>query len=113
MSELVTGSAQIPQQLPHSIEAEQAVLGALMLANEAFDSVASLITEDDFYGQDHRLIFETMKGLADKDQPLDPITLSEALKSLNLLGAAGGDSYLVKIFAPTLRLFLSALLSEN
>lgn len=75
MTELPATNRQIPE-LPHSIEAEQAVLGALMLSNDAFDSVASLITEDDFYGQDHRLIFETMKELADKDQPLDPITLS-------------------------------------
>ncbi|RLA38886.1 MAG: replicative DNA helicase, partial [Gammaproteobacteria bacterium] len=96
MTELATANKQIPE-LPHSIEAEQAVLGALMLANDAFDSVASLITEEDFYGQDHRLIFETMKELADKDQPLDPITLSEALKSLHLLEEAGGDSYLVNI----------------
>ncbi len=96
MTELATANTQIPE-LPHSIEAEQAVLGALMLANDAFDSVASLITEEDFYGQDHRLIFETMKELADKDQPLDPITLSEALKSLHLLEEAGGDSYLVNI----------------
>lgn len=96
MTELSANSPKIPE-LPHSIEAEQAVLGGLMLANEAFDSVASVITEEDFYGQDHRLIFGTMKSLAAQEQAIDPITLSEALKGLQVLDEVGGDSYLVDI----------------
>src|SRR5690606_23947490 len=68
------------QPLPHSLEAEQAVLGGLMLVNEMFDSVAAVLREEDFYGQDHQLIFRTMRRLATAEKPFDPITLSETLK---------------------------------
>lgn len=85
------------QQLPHSIEAEQAVLGGLMLANELFESVASVISEQDFYSQDHLLIFQTMRKLASEDKPLDVITLSEALQSTNELALVGGAPYLVEL----------------
>ncbi len=84
-------------ELPHSVEAEQAVLGALMLSNDTFDSVASLIAVEDFYGHDHRLIYENMQALVARDQPLDPITLSEALKATGSLDEVGGDAYLVNI----------------
>ena len=58
------------QQLPHSLEAEQAVLGGLMLANELFDTVAAVLREEDFHSQDHRLIFKTMHRLAAGDKQL-------------------------------------------
>ncbi len=84
-------------QLPHSLEAEQAVLGGLMLANETFDQVAALIGERDFFGQDHRLIFQTMAALAASNQPFDVITLSETLKNHDQLAQVGGDAYLVEL----------------
>lgn len=84
-------------QLPHSLEAEQAVLGGLMLANETFDQVAALIGDKDFFGQDHRLIFLTMAELAAANQPLDVITLSETLKNNDQLTQVGGDAYLVEL----------------
>lgn len=85
------------QQLPHSMEAEQAVLGGLMLTNDSFDTVASVINEGDFFGQDHRLIFQTMRRLSTDDKPLDVITLSETLQSNNELGQVGGAPYLVEL----------------
>ncbi len=87
----------VAQQLPHSLEAEQAVLGGLMLANESFDSVAALIREADFFSHDHRLIFTTMQQLASRNQPLDAITLSETLKENGELDQIGGDAYLVEL----------------
>ena len=67
------------QVLPHSIEAEQAVLGGLMLKNDAFDAIVQSISDSDFYNEDHQLIFAAMQDLAADEQPFDPITLSESL----------------------------------
>lgn len=85
------------EQLPHSIEAEQAVLGGLILTNGAFDTVAAIIAEQDFFTRDHQLIFETMRGLSAAGQPLDIITLSEALQNNNQLSLVGGAAYLVEL----------------
>ena len=85
------------QQLPHSLEAEQAVLGGLMLTNDSFDTVASVIGEDDFFSHDHQLIFKTMRRLSSEDKPLDVITLSETLQSSNELTQVGGAPYLVEL----------------
>lgn len=85
------------QQLPHSIEAEQAVLGGLMLTNGSFDSVASVVSEVDFFAQDHQLIFQTMRTLSSESKPLDVITLSETLQNTNELDQVGGAAYLVEL----------------
>ncbi|WP_020560371.1 replicative DNA helicase [Thiofilum flexile] len=79
---------------PHSIEAEQSVLGGLMLDNEAWDLVADKISTDDFYRHDHRTIFRAITSLAENAHPLDIITLSESLKRNNQLQEAGGLAYL-------------------
>jgi replicative DNA helicase len=62
---------------PHSIEAEQAVLGGLMLDNQTWDQIADKVVATDFYRQDHRSIFRAIESLADKNQPFDVVTLSE------------------------------------
>jgi replicative DNA helicase len=79
---------------PHSIEAEQSVLGGLLLDNRAWDKVADVVDEHDFYRHDHRLIFRSIAVLAEADKPLDIITLSEWLKSRDELENAGGLAYL-------------------
>lgn len=79
---------------PHSIEAEQAVIGGLMLNNEAWDEVADRVSESDFYRPNHRVIFNTIQKLADQNKPLDVITLSEMLDSLGELEKSGGLAYL-------------------
>lgn len=89
------------QQLPHSLEAEQAVLGGLMLANEMFDGIAAVLREEDFYSQDHQLIYRTMRRLATAEKPFDPITLSETLKEHDELSQVGGDAYLVELATST------------
>ena len=79
---------------PYSIEAEQSVLGGLMIDNDTWEQVADQIAEEDFYRRDHRLIFKAIYTLAEKDQPLDVITLSEWLEQQKELDNVGGLSYL-------------------
>jgi len=86
---------------PHSVEAEQAVLGSLMLDNATWEQVADRIREDDFYRQDHRLIFRAISELTDGNSPFDAVTLSEWLLSRNQLEAAGGLAYLATLARDT------------
>ena len=65
---------------PHSVEAEQAVLGGLMLDNRAWEQIADRLNESDFYRHDHRLIFRAIESLAEKDQPCDAVTIGEWLE---------------------------------
>ncbi len=79
---------------PHSIPAEQAVLGGLMLDNEAWDQVADRVSEEDFYRRDHRLIFRAIRELAEAGKPFDTLTLSQWLDNAGQLADAGGMAYL-------------------
>jgi replicative DNA helicase len=79
---------------PHSIEAEQAVLGGLMLDNNAWDQVADRVGEQDFYRHDHRQIFRAIASLAQRNQPFDVVTMSEWLESNGQISDAGGMAYL-------------------
>lgn len=79
---------------PHSIEAEQAVLGGLMLDNSAFDRIADVLREDDFYRHDHRLIWRQIAHLVERTQPADVVTVVEALQNNGHAGEAGGLAYL-------------------
>ena len=76
---------------PHSIEAEQAVLGGLMIDSAAWDQVADRVNADDFYRNDHRLIFSATAGLIERNQPCDAVTLSGILESQGLLDQVGGQ----------------------
>ncbi|MCL1075840.1 replicative DNA helicase [Shewanella dokdonensis] len=82
---------------PHSIEAEQSVLGGLMLEAEAWDKVAEALVKEDFYSRAHKLIFSAMQKLVDGGQPLDLITVSEQLELTDELEDAGGFAYLGEI----------------
>lgn len=86
--------AKIP---PHSQEAEQSVIGALMLDNRAWDRIADRISDIDFYRNEHRLIFQAMKALAQRNQPFDVLTVAEALKVQQHLEPAGGEAYLYEL----------------
>ncbi|HLA73386.1 MAG TPA: replicative DNA helicase [Steroidobacteraceae bacterium] len=79
---------------PHSIEAEQAVLGGLMLDRTAWDNVGDVVVADFFFRPDHKLIFESIAALAGEAQPCDPVTVSEHLQRLGKLNEAGGLAYL-------------------
>ena len=82
---------------PHSIEAEQAVLGGVMLAPEAWDRVADRLTEDDFYRKDHRLIYRALSQLSQRGMPCDAVTLGEWFESNQLAEMIGGASYLIEL----------------
>lgn len=79
---------------PHSIQAEQSVLGGLMLDNQRWDTIADKISEVDFYRKDHHLIFQVIRDLAEKSTPFDVVTISEALDKINELENTVGLSYL-------------------
>ena len=82
---------------PHSVEAEQALLGGLMLDEDAWLRVADRVAAADFYRPAHRVVFEVMSDLADRNEPLDVITISEALSARALLDKAGGNAYLAEL----------------
>lgn len=82
---------------PHSIEAEQAVLGGIMLNNEYWDSVAERVQATDFYTNAHKLIFEQMTEQVRAGQPIDIITLDQALKNRGILQDVGGFAYLAEL----------------
>jgi replicative DNA helicase len=82
---------------PHSIEAEQSVLGGLMLDNRAWDTIADRVREQDFYRFDHRLIYRVMAKLSGQNQPLDVLTVAESLRQVSELENAGGEVYLFEL----------------
>ncbi|HEX7038008.1 MAG TPA: replicative DNA helicase [Pseudomonadales bacterium] len=96
-----SGSYGSPKVPPHSLEAEQSVLGGLMLSNEAWFGVAEILGANDFYRPAHQIIFEAMADLAADDQPLDAVTVSERLVSKGLLEKCGGLAYLAEIVEGT------------
>ncbi len=89
------GELAAKTSLPHSVEAEQSVLGGLMLDNKRLDMVLEVISAADFFREDHRLIFHMMIKLQESSEPLDVITLSEELHKHNELERVGGLAYLV------------------
>ena len=82
---------------PHSLEAEQAILGGVMLDNQVWDKVGELLCEADFYRSEHRILFRAILSLAQKAQPFDVVTLLDKLKSAQSLDDAGGESYLFEL----------------
>lgn len=86
---------------PHSLEAEQSVLGGLLLDNAAWDQVADRVVKEDFYRADHRLIFAAIRSLAERGSPFDVVTLKEHLERNNQLEDAGGLAYLAVLARDT------------
>ena len=82
---------------PYSLEAEQSVLGGLMLENGRWDNVAERVTTKDFFNRPHRCIFSEMQRLLERNQPIDLITISEYLERRGELHAVGGFAYLAEL----------------
>lgn len=87
-------SASSHSILPHSVEAEQSVLGGLLQEASNFDSVSEILSEKDFFKAPHRKIFRAMAQLMEREQPIDVITVSEFLSAEDELVGAGGLDYL-------------------
>ncbi len=82
---------------PHSIDAEQAVLGGLMLDERAWERIADKINEEDFYRKDHRLIYRALSELSEKNMPCDAVTIGEWFDSNGLSELVGGSSYILQL----------------
>ena len=91
------GAEQRLKVPPNSIEAEQSLIGGLMLDALAWDKIADVITADDFYRKDHRLIYSAIAGLIESGSPCDVVTVSEHLDSRGELDNAGGLEYLATL----------------
>lgn len=97
IAELNDEAFENARQPPHSMEAEQSVLGGLMLDNDAWDTVSEVLLEQHFFSGNNRSIFRTMQKLIDAGRPIDVVTLSEELDRTGELESAGGLEYLVSL----------------
>jgi len=86
---------------PHSIEAEQSVLGGLLLDNAAFDKIADIISEGDFYRDEHKRIFRQISKLLERAKPADAVTVAESLDQAGDAGETGGLAYLGELAVNT------------
>lgn len=86
---------------PHSIEAEQSILGGLLLDNSKWDVVGDKMLEEHFYRQDHRLIYRVAAKLANNGEPIDVVTVAEELEKINELQNTGGMKYLSELVEKT------------
>ena len=82
---------------PKSDEAEQSLLGALLLDPERAGEVLEIVQHEDFYQKRHQLIFEVISGLSERSAPIDFVTVGEALKALGSYEEVGGAQYLVEL----------------
>jgi len=82
---------------PHSVEAEQSLLGGLLLDNEGFDRVADVVTGDDFYRDDHRRIWRHIARLIEHNRPADMVTVAESIEASEDKDKTGGAAYLAQL----------------
>lgn len=94
MRDIDPSSYKVP---PQNLEAEQSILGGILLENSSINGAQEIISKDDFYSEAHRKIFVTITELYDKNEPVDLITLSNALKDKSMLDSVGGTSYLASL----------------
>ncbi len=92
----LSGGLRIP---PHSLEAEMALLGSIMLRPDAIYEVIDIVGSQSFYFEKHRMVFETMLELFSKHQPIDFLSLSTRLKEKDLLEKMGGHTFLTELSA--------------
>jgi replicative DNA helicase len=83
--------------LPHNLEAEKCVLGAILIDNPSFNQAAEVIDAADFFRDAHRRIFEKMVGLSERSQPIDPVTLKDELTRSGEIEEVGGPAYVASL----------------
>src|SRR3954462_15908012 len=79
---------------PHSVEAEQSLLGALLIDNQAFDRIGDLVSGEDFYRDDHRRIWRHIQKLIENSRPADVVTVAESIEASEDKDKTGGPAYL-------------------
>src|SRR5918993_4920532 len=89
--------ASAERTLPHNLEAERSVLGAILVHNDAFNLAAQVITPDDFYRDAHRRIFEKMIALNERSDAIDFVTLKEELSRSGEVDEVGGPAYIASL----------------
>ena len=94
MNETDLSSHKLP---PQNLEAEQSVLGGILIENEAINKVMEILDPDDFYRDAHRKIFNALINLSERDEPADLITLTNELRKIDQLDSIGGASYLASL----------------
>jgi len=82
---------------PHNMEAEQAIVGGILINNDALNQIVDILSGEDFYREAHALIYEGMLTLYNRDDPVDVITLSQVLKEKGALDKVGGTEYLASL----------------
>src|SRR3979409_2500381 len=90
-------TAAVDRPLPHNLEAERSVLGAILIHNDAFNSAAEVLNPRDFYRDAHRRIFEKMIQLSERGNAIDFITLKEELSKSGELDGVGGPAYVASL----------------
>jgi len=90
-----------PNLPPHSVEAEQAVLGGLMLAPEVWPLVSDILSEEVFYRRDHQMIYRAIRELSERDRPFDAVTLGEWFESQGKMELVGDGAYLIELASTT------------
>jgi len=94
MNEADLSSHKLP---PQNLEAEQSILGGILIENEAINRVTEILDADDFYRDAHRKIFDALINLSERDEPADLITLTNELRKIDQLDVIGGASYLTSL----------------
>jgi replicative DNA helicase len=94
MDPLDVSSHKLP---PQNVEAEQSVLGGILIENDAINKVLEILTPEDFYRDAHRKIYNALINLSARDEPADLITLTNELRKIDQLDAAGGASYIASL----------------
>ena len=86
---------------PHDLDAEESLLGAMLLSRSAIDIASELVTADAFYKPAHGHIYEAITSLAARGEPVDPVTVADELRRHDLLEIAGGAGTLIRLQAAT------------
>src|SRR3981189_2316463 len=90
-------TAAIDRPLPHNLEAERSVLGAILIHNDAFNAAAEVLNPRDFYRDAHRRIFDKMVQLSERGHAIDFVTLKEELSRTGELDEVGGPAYIAAL----------------
>src|SRR5438093_3419843 len=91
------GDITLDKEIPHSVEAERSVLGAILIENTAINRAQEILREEDFYREPHRKIFKVMTDLSEKTTAIDPVTVKDELSRAGDLEAVGGPAYIASL----------------